>query len=178
MLIEKTKEVLNNINTQEELIISEHLKSFTILIQTPYEWAMLGKAVEVATHAHEGQIDKSGLPYILHPLRVMLTLTDPYQMAIAVLHDTVEDTNVNLQLLKSLGFPQRVLDGVEAMTHAKKETNDEYYERLKKNPDALMVKLKDIFDNMSTDRMKLLSEHDRIKMATKYGHALEVLYGK
>jgi len=142
------------------------------------QWVMVGKAVEVATEAHKGQIDKSGMPYILHPLRVMMTLTDPYLMAIAVLHDVVEDTNVSLDRLKRMDFPKRVLEGVGAMTHGKNETNDEYYTRLKRNPDALVVKLKDIFDNMSTNRMMQLSEMDRVKLATKYGHALEILYGR
>jgi (p)ppGpp synthase/HD superfamily hydrolase len=142
------------------------------------QWGMVGRAIELAVNAHEGQIDKSGYPYILHPMRVMLTFNDPYLMAISILHDMVEDTNVTLEDLSYNEFPERVIEGVRALTHLKADSNDEYYAKVKKNKDALEVKIRDIFDNMSTDRMKLLSERDRIKLAVKYGHALEVLYGK
>jgi (p)ppGpp synthase/HD superfamily hydrolase len=39
--------------------------------------ARLSRAIELAARAHEGQTDKTGEPYILHPLRVMLRLDCP-----------------------------------------------------------------------------------------------------
>lgn len=140
------------------------------------QWEMVGKAIVAATSAHNGQMDKSGMPYILHPLRVMATFKDPYLMTIAVLHDVVEDTQCDLKILKRIGFPKRVLDGVEAMTYKKDETRDQYYARVKRNHDAREVKIHDIFDNMSPDRMGLLTQADRIRLTTKYGHALEAIY--
>ena len=61
---------------------------------------VLDRAIEFATHAHEGQTRKfSGTPYILHPLEVaaiIATMTgDVDVMAAGVLHDTVEDCNVS-----------------------------------------------------------------------------------
>jgi len=140
------------------------------------QWEMVGKAIEISVGAHNGQIDKSGMPYILHPLRVMAEFKDPYLMAIAVLHDVIEDTAVTLENLNELGFPCRVIEGVEAMTYKKDETRDQYYSRVKRNHDAREVKIKDIFDNMSPDRMGLLTQADRIRLTTKYGHALEAVY--
>lgn len=140
------------------------------------QWEIVGKAVEVAVKAHDGQMDKSGMPYILHPLRVMATFKDPYLMAIAVLHDVVEDTNVTLKDLVDLDFPNRVIEGVEAMTYKKDETRDQYYMRVKRNHDAREVKIHDIFDNLSPDRMGLLTQADRIRLTTKYGKALEAIY--
>ena len=59
------------------------------------------KAIKVATKAHEGQMRKSGDPYIVHPLAVMKILEDwrmDEDTSIAgVLHDTVEDTNLTLE---------------------------------------------------------------------------------
>ena len=37
---------------------------------------MLEKAIKIAVKAHAGQVDKGGKPYILHPLRVMLSVSD------------------------------------------------------------------------------------------------------
>jgi len=54
----------------------------------------LEQAISIASLAHEGQLDKGGEPYILHPLRVMMKLKDERQRVVAVLHDIIEDTKV------------------------------------------------------------------------------------
>lgn len=140
------------------------------------QWDMVGKAIEVAVKAHKNQPDKSGMPYILHPLRVMLEFKDPVLMSIAVLHDVVEDTSVTIQDLRDMGFTERILRGVEDMTHKKETSREEYYSKIKKNHDAREVKIKDVFDNISPDRMGLLTPADRIRLTIKYGKALETIY--
>lgn len=57
---------------------------------------ILAKAIQFAADKHSNQTDKGGNAYILHPLRMMMRLrtTDEELMAIAVLHDTVEDCGV------------------------------------------------------------------------------------
>ena len=52
------------------------------------------RAVEIAARAHAGQVDKAGMPYLFHPLRVMLSVSTPEERMAAVLHDVVEDTPV------------------------------------------------------------------------------------
>ena len=51
----------------------------------------LEKAIKIAAEAHTGQVDKGGNPYILHPLRVMLSLETEEERIVGVLHDVVED---------------------------------------------------------------------------------------
>ena len=51
----------------------------------------LEKAIKIAVEAHTGQVDKGGNPYILHPLRVMLSLNTEEERIVGVLHDVVED---------------------------------------------------------------------------------------
>ena len=51
----------------------------------------LEKAIKIAVEAHTGQVDKGGNPYILHPLRVMLSLDLEEERIVGVLHDVVED---------------------------------------------------------------------------------------
>jgi GTP pyrophosphokinase len=66
---------------------------------------LITRAYEVAAEAHEGQLRKTGDPYISHPLAVALMLAehglDEATVAAALLHDTVEDTPVTLDDLRS-----------------------------------------------------------------------------
>ena len=71
----------------------------------------LESAIALAVHAHRGQRDKAGAPYILHPLRLLTRLghdaTEVQRMA-AVLHDVVEDTEYTLETLAASGCPHEV----------------------------------------------------------------------
>ena len=53
--------------------------------------ASIEKALQIAARAHEGQKDKDGQPYILHPLRVMNAVEGEPAKVVAVLHDVIED---------------------------------------------------------------------------------------
>jgi (p)ppGpp synthase/HD superfamily hydrolase len=60
----------------------------------------LGDSIELMCKAHEGQIDKSGRPYYLHPLRVAMRLAHctAVERHTALLHGVVEDTSLTLRL--------------------------------------------------------------------------------
>ena len=62
--------------------------------------ATIEKALQIAAQAHEGQKDKEGQPYILHPLRVMSRVEGEEAQIVAILHDVVEDTTVTLDDLR------------------------------------------------------------------------------
>jgi (p)ppGpp synthase/HD superfamily hydrolase len=51
-------------------------------------------AIDLALRAHKGQKDKAGAPYILHPLRVMLSMDTDIERKVAVLHDVIEDGGI------------------------------------------------------------------------------------
>jgi len=76
------------------------------------------KAYNLANEKHEGQFRKSGEPYILHPLNVAYILTDikadTDTLCSALLHDTIEDTDIKLEdLEKEFGHTVKLLvDGV------------------------------------------------------------------
>ena len=73
----------------------------------------LSLAIKIATEAHYGQFDKGGKPYILHPLHLMNQLMYDIQLAtIAVLHDVVEDSDITLDDLDSMGFSPRILNAL------------------------------------------------------------------
>lgn len=134
---------------------------------------LLGTAVAIAAREHEHQADRGGAAYIMHPIRVMMRLrtSDEELMAIAILHDVVEDsTAVTIASLKDAGFPQRVLDALGLLTHDKSEPYEEYVKRVATNRDAARVKLEDLRDNSDITRLKGLRDKDFERME-KYHRA-------
>jgi hypothetical protein len=130
---------------------------------------MLDKAILIAAKAHEGQVDKGGEPYILHPLRVMFSRKTEIEMICAVLHDVVEDTDISLDYLRNQGFSEEVLSALDALTRREGETYDKYIGRIIKNKIASHVKMCDLCDNMDLSRIKSPSDadHERVKKYRK-----------
>ncbi|HEY7592593.1 MAG TPA: phosphohydrolase [Actinophytocola sp.] len=135
----------------------------------------LDAAIQLARRAHEGQLDKSGRPYIAHPLRVMGHLRNEHERMTAVLHDVVEDTDVTLDDLTALGCPPDVLAALTAISRRPGEAQADYLARVMANPIALAVKRADIADNMSVDRMGRLDAATQQRLQAKYEAALRVL---
>lgn len=133
----------------------------------------LEAAISVASSAHLGQRDKGGLPYILHPLAVMLSMPqdDEAGRIVAVLHDVVEDTVVNLDRLRLFGFATDVVDAVDAISKRDGETNRDYWTRCKANPIAARVKIKDMEHNSSEERLACLGADEAEYLRGKYAEA-------
>ncbi|MDO8415194.1 MAG: hypothetical protein Q7S87_03160 [Agitococcus sp.] len=127
---------------------------------------ILAKAIQLAALMHVDQTDKGGHAYILHPLRMMMRLrsSDEELMAIAVLHDVVEDCDVSFDDLRSLGMTERVISGVKALTRQNGETYPQFIERLSDNRDALLIKREDLRDNSDLTRLKGVTEKDVSRM--------------
>jgi len=132
------------------------------------------KAIEIAARAHAGQVDKAGAPYIFHPLRLMLAVTTPFERMAAVLHDTVEDTDVRLKDLIDAGFPDEVVDAVDALTKRKDEQRLNAAKRASADPIALVVKLADVMDNMDLSRIPNPTNRDYERLK-EYEGVIKVL---
>lgn len=132
---------------------------------------MLEKAIQIAVKAHEGQKDKAGQPYILHPLRVMLRTDSEIERICAVLHDVIEDTPITLQILRDEGFAPEVLNVLDLLTKRKGESYDDFINRILTNETACRVKLADLADNMNLSRIQTPSEED-YKRVGKYQRAV------
>ena len=134
----------------------------------------LDRAINLAVSAHCGQLDKGGQPYILHPLRVMLACkTDPQRIA-AVLHDTVEDGGVELNLIRHW-FGQDIADAVDALSRRSGEDYAAFIERCAANDIARTVKLADLRDNMDMSRLGREPTIEDARRQWKYGDAVNVL---
>jgi (p)ppGpp synthase/HD superfamily hydrolase len=137
----------------------------------------LDDAIQVARRAHEGQLDKSGRPYIGHPLRVMGALRGEHERMAAVLHDVIEDTSVTLEDLSAAGCPEEVLAAVAAVSKRPGEDQETYLARVAANPIALAVKRADLADNLSPDRLARLDKETQARLRAKYESALRQLGG-
>jgi (p)ppGpp synthase/HD superfamily hydrolase len=121
---------------------------------------MWQRAAALASRAHRQQVRKDGqTPYVSHPFRVALTVhvvfgcADPVALAVALLHDTIEDTTIDYDdILQQFG--PEVADCVAALTKNKALREDlrepEYDQRLARADwRARLVKLADTYDNLS-----------------------------
>lgn len=138
---------------------------------------MLNTMFRIATNAHEGQYDKGGKPYILHPLKVMHYLkTDDVELqCIALGHDLLEDTLVTPQFLWDSGMTERVIEGIKALTKVEGETYEQYKEKVFANKDAMQVKLCDLRHNTDIRRLKGVTEKDIARMVKYYTFYLEIV---
>lgn len=120
---------------------------------------MLRDAITMAALAHDGQTDKTGAPYVFHLLRVASTFSDEILQVIAVLHDIVEDTETTLADLDAR-FPQAVVNAVEALTRRGEESYKEFIDRVARIPNARLVKIADIRDNLRPGAEPLRSRYE------------------
>lgn len=134
----------------------------------------LEHAIVLAAKAHQGQVDKAGAPYILHPLRVMLRLTGVEERIIAVLHDVVEDCGWTFERLRTEGFSDRVIAAIDSLTRRPNETYEQFVLRAASNPLARRVKLADLRDNCDLSRITnpTPKDHERIE---KYRRAIALI---
>ncbi len=137
---------------------------FIDAVLLPSEGVMLEKAIRLAVEAHSGQLDKGGAPYIIHPLRMMMTMGTAVEKIVAVLHDVVEDTGWTLEALLHEGFSEEVVEAVACVTRQEDESYEAFIERAAQHPIARRVKLADLEDNMDVRRIDSLTEKDQSRL--------------
>ena len=98
------------------------------------------KAMVLAYNAHHGQFDKGGVPYIFHPIHLAEQMDDEISTCVALLHDTVEDTDVTLEELAER-FPRELVEAVDLLTHRDGVDYFDYVRAIKANPIAVKVSL-------------------------------------
>ncbi len=126
---------------------------------------LLEKALDVAYRVHKGQKDKYGMPYLLHPIRVMQRVENETEQCAALLHDVVEDSPTTLDDLREEGFPERVVELVDLLSRREDESYAEYIARLEHDAGARRLKLADLEDNMDMRRVNDFGDRDKERMA-------------
>ena len=138
--------------------------------------ALINKAIDISYDAHQGQKDKAGRPYFVHPFTVAMKMDTEAEICAALLHDVLEDTSITPEYLRE-NFTPEIADAVEILTHKSGTSYDEYILAVKANPIALKVKLADIEHNMDETRLAGNSEALRNHQTRrkKYEHARDLL---
>lgn len=137
---------------------------------------MLCRMIRLAVERHAGQFDKGGRPYILHPLTVMhrLRTDDEELQCIAVGHDLMEDTPTTALELAQLGFSDRVVRGIGDLTKREGMGDRAYRNQVKRNPDAVRVKIEDLRHNSDIRRLKGVTDKDVARMVRYHEFYLEL----
>ena len=135
----------------------------------------LERAIVIAAEGHAGATDKGGAPYVLHPLRIMLTLNSDEERIVAALHDVCEDCpGWTLERLEAEGFSKSVIDALDSVTKRSGEKYHEFAERAAANPIGRNVKLADLIDNCDLSRIANPTDADYQRIE-KYERAIEII---
>jgi len=135
---------------------------------------MINKALRLCFDAHINQVDKSGVPYVFHPIHLAEQMDDEISIICALLHDVVEDTKYTFEDIKTLGFSEDVIDILKLLTHDKDTPYLEYVKQITTNKIASKIKLADIKHNSDLTRLEEVNDQilDKIKV---YKQALDIL---
>ena len=168
-------EINNKIYTFEDV-----KNIYTKYISNPDDLALIEKAYHFANEKHEGQVRKSGDPYISHCIGVAHIIaelqTGPKTIITGFLHDTIEDTNTTKEEIQKL-FGQEVADMVEGLTKVTRlsdyknveftsENHRKIFVAMAKDARVIIVKLADRLHNMRTLQFQPKEKQIRISKET------------
>lgn len=111
------------------------------------------KAMQIAYRAHHGQTDKSGVPYLYHPIHLAEQMNDEVTVTAALLHDVLEDSPMTAEELRAAGISQQAVDAVVLLTRPAEIPYLDYVERIRSNPIARAVKCADLRHNCDPSRL-------------------------
>ncbi|HEX8462433.1 MAG TPA: bifunctional (p)ppGpp synthetase/guanosine-3',5'-bis(diphosphate) 3'-pyrophosphohydrolase [Segetibacter sp.] len=170
-----TAPVLAKYNLNEDQEKKEILRHYRALLRAlrpklkKGDKELLRHAFEISAEAHKTMRRKSGEPYIIHPLAVAMICVEEIGLGVrsticALLHDTVEDTDVSLEDVER-GFGHeiaRIVDGLTKISNVIDTNTSQQAENFKKilltltdDPRVILIKLADRLHNMRTmDSMK------------------------
>lgn len=133
------------------------------------------RALTLAGIKHAGQKDKGGEPYVMHVIRVMMKMDDEETKVAALLHDLMEDTDLEEEDLLELGFGEDMVGIVKLLTRDPEEDYMDYIRNLAKDKRAILVKLSDLNDNQNRTRLKAALSRVDLDRLEKYHRAEEYL---
>ena len=136
-------------------------------------------AFEIAAEAHKTMRRKSGEPYILHPLAVSMICVEEIGLGVrsticALLHDTVEDTDITLEMVEREFGPEiaKIVDGLTKISNVLDANSSQQAENFKKilltltdDPRVILIKLADRLHNMRT--LGSMKREKQLKIASE-----------
>ena len=167
---------------QEKKEIVRHYRALLKILKSKLKKGdkeLLRAAFEMAANAHKTMRRKSGEPYILHPIAVAMICVDEIGLGVrsticALLHDTVEDTDISLDDIKNEFGNEiaKIVDGLTKISTVMTTNSSQQAENFKKilltltdDPRVILIKLADRLHNMRTlDAMK---QEKQLKIASE-----------
>lgn len=159
------KNIIQMNDTFDEKDTQHYIKSYMFIkgYSVAKNLKQTNVALALARRLHEGQYRKDGVPYIQHPLKVCTTLIsygveDDATLAAALLHDILEDCHDKLplngkELITEFHLSKEVFDIISILTKESGLSQHElsvYFDRIKSNPKAALIKLSDRLHNSAT----------------------------
>lgn len=128
------------------------------------------RAYSLVKYLFSTRVDKAGNDYLGHLERVRDNFSDSFYRTIALLHDTVEDTELSFSDLQSLGYSDEYLEVLRLLTHSRDSSYHDYISQIicSKNKVAILVKIADMVDNMNEGRLSLLKTEVQERLKNKY----------
>ena len=190
-LIMQTTETIPSYQLSEEEEKKEILRQYRGLLRVlklkmkPGDKILIRTAFEMAVDAHKTMRRKSGEPYILHPLAVAKICVEEIGLGIrscicALLHDTVEDTDITLEdIQREFGSEiAKIVDGltkiatvIDANTSKQAENFKKILLTLTDDPRVILIKLADRLHNMRTLESVKREKQLKISSETIYVYA-------
>jgi (p)ppGpp synthase/HD superfamily hydrolase len=150
---------------------------------------MTRAAMRIAFDAHISQTDKSGAPYIFHPIHLAEQMDTEVAVCAALLHDVREDTPVTFDDMRAAGISEDVIAVLTLLTHDERVPYLDYVSAIKAsgNADAVRVKLADLRHNSDLTRFGETTlgraragrggDSDLSERLDRYGRAIKILEG-
>lgn len=130
------------------------------------------KAMNIMYDAHKNQVDKSGVPYVFHPILVAEKMNSEDTTIVALLHDVVEDCDISIDDLSFFG--EDIVEAISLLTRDKKEDYFTYIKKIALNTIARKVKIEDLRHNSDLSRLEKVSDKD-LRRRDKYLKSLNYL---
>lgn len=176
------KPIYNLDEEQEKKLIVREYRSLLRSLKNkvkPGDKMILRHAFEIAADSHSTMRRKSGEPYILHPIAVAKICVDEIGLGVtsaiaALLHDTVEDTDITLQdIEKEFGQEiTKIVDGLTKISHVIDSNASKQAENFKKilltltdDPRVILIKLADRLNNMRT--LESMKRENQLKISSE-----------
>jgi GTP pyrophosphokinase len=183
--LDKTPEVVLKYNLDDEQEKKEIVRHYRALLRSlrpklkKGDRELLRTAFEMAANAHKTMRRKSGEPYILHPIAVAMICVDEIGLGVrsticALLHDTVEDTDIALEDIKSEFGNEiaKIVDGLTKIATIMDANSSQQAENFKKilltltdDPRVILIKLADRLHNMRT--LDVMKQEKQLKIASE-----------
>ena len=186
-----TTDIISNYHLSEEEEKKEILREYRGLLKLvkekmkPGDKDLIRTAFEMAADAHKTMRRKSGEPYILHPIAVARICVEEIGLGIrscicALLHDTVEDTDITLEDIKREFGSEitKIVDGLTKIANVMDANTSQQAENFKKilltltdDPRVILIKLADRLHNMRTLDSVKREKQLKISSETVYVYA-------